>query len=179
MCIRDSEWSVRVRLPAAVHEVRWRLKEESGVRHEGVMNVHARPEVARTEVDSVPWCEREMVFGVRLPVGYHHLNLEGLTGETLIVSAPDRCYRPETLQDGGRVFGPAVQLYSLRSGRNWGIGDFTDLAQLMPLMASRGASLIGLNPLHALFPHNPAHTSPYSPSSRQRLNSLYLSLIHI
>lgn len=171
-----NEWSLRVRLPAAAHEVRWRLKEEGGVRHEGVMNVHVRPELARTEIDSVPWCERDLVFGVTLPVGYHHLNLEGLAGETLIVSAPDRCYRPEALQGGGRIFGPAVQLYSLRSTRNWGIGDFTDLAQLMPLVASQGASLIGLNPLHALFPHNPAHASPYSPSSRQHLNSLYIDV---
>jgi 4-alpha-glucanotransferase len=29
-----------------------------------------------------------------------------------------------------------------------------------------------VNPLHALFPHNPAHASPYSPSSRLFLNTL-------
>jgi len=176
--IRSSglEWSVRVRLPAALPEVRWRLEEENGRRHEGLMSVHARPELARAEIDSVPWCERELVFEVKLPVGYHHLYLEGLTGETLIVSAPDRCYRPEALQEGGRVFGAAVQLYSLKSSRNWGIGDFTDLGHLIEVMADRGASLIGLNPLHALFPHNPAHASPYSPSSRQYLNSLYIDV---
>jgi (1->4)-alpha-D-glucan 1-alpha-D-glucosylmutase len=170
------EWSVPVRLPAALHEVRWRLEEESGIRHEGVMKVHARPELTRAEIDSVPWCERELVFDVKLPVGYHHLRLDGLTGQTLIVSAPERCYRPEALQEGGRVFGAAVQLYSLRSSRNWGIGDFTDLGQLIEVMADRGASLIGLNPLHALFPHNPAHASPYSPSSRQYLNGLYIDV---
>src|SRR6185295_622173 len=33
---------------------------------------------------------------------------------------------------------------------------------------------VALNPLHALFPHNPDNASPYSPSSRLFLNSLYL-----
>ncbi|MCI0441565.1 MAG: 4-alpha-glucanotransferase, partial [Chloroflexi bacterium] len=35
---------------------------------------------------------------------------------------------------------------------------------------------VGLNPLCALFPHNPVHTSPYSPSSRLFLNVLYLDV---
>jgi (1->4)-alpha-D-glucan 1-alpha-D-glucosylmutase len=40
--------------------------------------------------------------------------------------------------------------------------------------ARRGAALVGVNPLHALFPHDPARASPYSPSSRLFLNVLYL-----
>ncbi|HET9122329.1 MAG TPA: 4-alpha-glucanotransferase, partial [Acidiferrobacteraceae bacterium] len=39
-----------------------------------------------------------------------------------------------------------------------------------------GASLIGLNPLHALFLHNPEQASPYSPSSRLFLSPLYLDV---
>ncbi|HEV8313974.1 MAG TPA: 4-alpha-glucanotransferase, partial [Burkholderiaceae bacterium] len=71
---------------------------------------------------------------------------------------------------------PAVQLYALRSERNWGMGDFGDLAVLVETFAERGAGIVGLNPLHALFPHNPAHASPYSPSSRSQLNVLYLDV---
>jgi (1->4)-alpha-D-glucan 1-alpha-D-glucosylmutase len=90
--------------------------------------------------------------------------------------APAPAWRPHALQDDGRLWGIAVQLYSLRSVRNWGIGDFTDLAELIEGAAELGAAAIGLNPLHALFPTRPEHASPYSPSSRLFLNPLYLDV---
>jgi (1->4)-alpha-D-glucan 1-alpha-D-glucosylmutase len=39
-----------------------------------------------------------------------------------------------------------------------------------------GAALVGLNPLHALYPHNPEHASPYAPSSRRFLQCLYIDV---
>jgi (1->4)-alpha-D-glucan 1-alpha-D-glucosylmutase len=83
---------------------------------------------------------------------------------------------PPALENGGRVWGAAVQLYSLRSHRGWGMGDLGDLRTLIEQWGRRGAGVIGLNPLHALFPHNPAHASPYSPSSRLFLNVLYIDV---
>jgi (1->4)-alpha-D-glucan 1-alpha-D-glucosylmutase len=88
--------------------------------------------------------------------------------------APGPCW--QALAPGERVWGPSVQLYSLRSSRNWGIGDFGDLAVLLEWAAARGAALVGLNPLHALFAHEPAHCSPYSPSTRLFWNALYLAV---
>jgi 4-alpha-glucanotransferase len=70
----------------------------------------------------------------------------------------------------------AVQLYGVRSSRNWGHGDFTDLASLVDLAAEAGAAGIGLNPLHALFPDRPDQASPYSPNSRLFLNPLYIDV---
>jgi len=70
----------------------------------------------------------------------------------------------------GRVWGFMVQLYGLRSARNWGIGDFGDLRALIELAARLGAASVGVNPLHA------GGTSPYSPSSRHALNILYLDV---
>jgi len=78
--------------------------------------------------------------------------------------------------DGRRRWGITVQLYALRSRRNWGHGDFTDLANLVALAAARGASAIGLNPLHALFPDRAEDASPYAPNSRLFLNLLYIDV---
>ena len=78
--------------------------------------------------------------------------------------------------DGRRYWALAVQLYSVHSRRNWGIGDFTDLACLVDLAAARGAAAVGLNPLHALFIDRPDHASPYAPNSRLFLNPLYIDI---
>lgn len=81
--------------------------------------------------------------------------------------------------DGGRAWGIAAQLYSLRSARNWGHGDFTDLKALVAIAAENGASAIGLNPLHALFPDKAEEASPYRPNSRLFLNPLYIDVAAI
>src|SRR5678809_266444 len=75
-----------------------------------------------------------------------------------------------------RLWGIAVQLYTLRSRSNWGIGDFADLCTVIRRAAEHGAAFVGLNPLHALFAANPGHFSPYSPSSRRFLNVLYIAV---
>ncbi|WP_114973015.1 malto-oligosyltrehalose synthase [Rhodoferax ferrireducens] len=170
------EWDVSLRLPASLHLIRWQLRDETGALHQGEVAADALPEMDRTELDGVAWCERKLSFSVRLAAGYHRLSVADLAGETLVISAPEHCYRPAALQNGGKVWGPTVQLYALRSRRNWGMGDFSDLAQLVAQMAERGADIVGLNPLHALFAHNPAHASPYSPSSRLQLNVLYIDV---
>ncbi|MBI3899661.1 MAG: malto-oligosyltrehalose synthase [Gammaproteobacteria bacterium] len=113
-----------------------------------------------------------------LPLGYHRLEIQtGGQSETMVlIVAPDACYVPTAVADGGRIWGAAIQLYALRSSRNWGIGDFTDLGAAVENLAGQGAAVIGLNPLHALYPHNPQHVSPYSPSSRLFVNVLYLDV---
>ncbi|MGE5131244.1 MAG: malto-oligosyltrehalose synthase [Sphingomonadaceae bacterium] len=154
----DAPWRIGVR-HALDAPLAWEIALEEGGLREGTGRV----------VDGA------LEIGVALPMGYHRLSVEGL-GETLVVAAPERCWRPAALDDGGRVWGLALQLYALRSERNWGMGDLSDLAALVEQWAPRGAGIFGLNPLHALYPHNPAHASPYSPSSRLLLNVLYLDV---
>lgn len=86
-----------------------------------------------------------------------------------------RSYVPEFLKNQ-RIWGISLQLYELRSDRNWGIGDFQDLAELAKFAAGLGADFIGLNPLHAPFLANPERCSPYEPSNRQMLNPLYIAV---
>jgi 4-alpha-glucanotransferase len=74
------------------------------------------------------------------------------------------------------MWGPSVQLYSLRSQNNWGIGDFSDLKNLVVGIAERGGDFVGINPIHSLFPANPEEASPYSPSSRRWLNIFYIDV---
>ena len=93
--------------------------------------------------------------------------------------APRTCYRPSPLVAGGRGWGASVQLYGVRSERNWGIGDFTDLATIVQQWGAAGASVVGVNPLHALFAHDPSRASPYSPSSRSFVNPLYVDVTAI
>jgi 4-alpha-glucanotransferase len=76
----------------------------------------------------------------------------------------------------GRHWLLAVQLYAVRSRRNWGHGDFTDLEALIELAGELGAAGVGINPLHALLDDRPQSPSPYSPNSRLFLNPLYIDL---
>ena len=75
-----------------------------------------------------------------------------------------------------RLWGISLQLYELRSSRNWGIGDFADLAEMIRLAHSLGADFVGLNPLHVLFPSDRRYTSPYSPSDRRFLDPIYIDV---
>jgi len=89
---------------------------------------------------------------------------------------PDKhCHFPDWLRYG-RAWGIAAQLYEIRSERNWGIGDFADLATLCERAAEAGADFVGLNPLHALFMAEPMRCSPFSPSSRAFLNPIYIAV---
>lgn len=174
-------WSVQLRMTAAAHQLQWQLLDESDrVLQHGAVDAATLHQSAVAERNGVAWCERQLQLDLRLPAGYYRLRVDGMghaqQPDTLVVCAPQQCYRPPATRDGGRVWGPAVQLYAVRSRSNWGIGDFGDLLQLVQQMAAQGADIIGLNPLHALFPHNPAHASPYSPSSRRQVNVLYIDV---
>jgi 4-alpha-glucanotransferase len=86
-----------------------------------------------------------------------------------------RCFLPDWFERGG-AWGISLQLYELRSRRNWGIGDFADLAEFCAIAARAGADFVGVNPLHALFLAEPGRRSPFSPSNRLFLNPLYIAV---
>jgi 4-alpha-glucanotransferase len=109
-----------------------------------------------------------------IAIGTYRLELEDDSGNA-IDSIPLLVTPPAAYQGSfDRVWVLSVQLYGLSSSRNWGIGDFTDLAALIELTADWGCAGIGLNPLHALFDDRPLQCSPYAPNSRLFLNPLYV-----
>ena len=114
----------------------------------------------------------------QLACGYYTLSAEtgGKYCLVRLIVAPESVYQPKLLANGGRMNGLTMHLYSLRSERNWGIGDFTDLLNLMKYAAEKKLDFVGINPLHALFTSKPAFASPYSPSSREWLNPIYLDV---
>jgi len=119
--------------------------------------------------------DRVIAWPTDLPVGTYRLHLtdaSSLTEEASLIVAPPRAFDG----DFDRCWLLAVQLYGVRSARNWGIGDFTDLEGLLELAGHLGADGVGLNPLHALFDDRPADCSPYSPNSRLFLNPLYIDV---
>ena len=97
------------------------------------------------------------------------------TARGILAVTPDKCYVPEVLQQR-KLWGFAIQLYSLQSARNWGVGDFTDLENFVKMCASVGADAIGVNPLNVLFHDYPENASPYSSISRLFINPIYIDV---
>ena len=161
---------------------RWRLTLENGARHAGEFDPAASVPAAERRCGDTLYRRHELALPALDDIGYHQFELEPAdagdrpVARLRLIGVPTTCFQPEAVRDAHRLWGPAVQLYGLRSARNWGIGDFTDLRALIALTAEAGGGLVGLNPLHALFPDQPGQCSPYSPSSRQFLNVLYLDV---
>lgn len=164
-----------VRLPTSTGRIEWRLVDEQGAVHEGAAETRDLHAAQHADIAGIAYARYELSIPLALPDGYHRLSLGGLQSECLVICAPAQCHRPQILEEG-RAWGFTLQLYGLRSARNWGIGDFSDLKDFVARAAHAGAEFVGLNPLHALFPHDPARTSPYSPSSRSQLNVLYIDV---
>ncbi len=114
------------------------------------------------------------------PLGRHRVFVDGAEEDVCrLTIAPRRCYTPPEFSEGRRAFGLAAQLYSLRRPGDQGVGDFTTLAELSQTAAHEGAALVAINPLHALFPRARERASPYYPSDRRFLDSLYLDLARL
>jgi len=119
--------------------------------------------------------DRDIVWPSNMPIGSYVVGLTDASSsheEMPLIVAPAHAFRG----DFDRCWLLAVQLYGVRSVRNWGIGDFTDLESLLELASDLGANGVGLNPLHALFDDSPPDCSPYAPNSRLFLNGLYVDV---
>ncbi|HUD30627.1 MAG TPA: 4-alpha-glucanotransferase, partial [Novosphingobium sp.] len=130
------------------------------------------PSLAHARIAAVNGAERELDLpGWTLPPveepGYYALTVNG-HALTLAV-APRACPSVEALGKG-RIWGPAVQIPALRGSRPQPFGTFAELAEAAGAFAARGADVLAINPVHALFAGHGKDFSPYSPSSRLYLN---------
>jgi glycogen operon protein len=114
-----------------------------------------------------------------LPAGRYRITLDGVTAATHLTAAPPTCYMPAARANGGRRFGVTAHLYTLRRDTDQGVGDFTALGDLAAVAGAEGASVIGLNPLHALFRAQPDRASPYHPADRRFLNPIYIDVTRL
>lgn len=179
--IGQSDKSVPVTLPAATNaSICFELLLEDGQRLAGGVETSQLPVVRELSIQTRTWSTYALALPPETPLGYHRLtiNVNGHSvGESNIIVCPERAYIPEFLARGGRTAGFNISLYGLRSDRNWGCGDFTDLRALIDWAPSEvGFSFIGLNPLHALHNRTPYNTSPYLPLSIFYNNLLYIDI---
>jgi (1->4)-alpha-D-glucan 1-alpha-D-glucosylmutase len=167
-------------LPAgqAQQTVRWRLIPENGAPREGTLRPSDLELQEQRTLDGEAWIRCRLPLADLPGAGYHRLELrhDRFQASLSLILVPGCCYQPEAITGDHGAWGLAGPLFAIRSRRNWGIGDFTDLTRVLEFAAHEGAGMVAVNPLHALFPHAAEHASPYSPSNRSFLNLLYIDV---
>jgi len=161
--------AIELNVACEEREVEWTLRLEDGGEKRSRAAIASLPLLGQREIDAKRVERRRLTLGDGIPWGYHLL-------KTILIVTPGRCWAPACMTEGKRLWGVSAQLYTLRSDANWGIGDFRDLLHLVEGLRARGAEIVGLNPLHAMFLDNPEQASPYSPASRLFLNLLYIDV---
>lgn len=175
-----SDPALVLRVPGAAScaeiEVCW---EDGGVEHARV-SLNGEAAVERAELHGHDFTGYRVAVPFEHRLGYHELRVSIPGFEPAVarwIVCPDRAYFPQRLAENGRAGGISVSLYGVRSGRNWGCGDFTDLYRLIDWVHSDlRASFVGLNPLHAIPNRQPFNTSPYLPVCTFYKNLIYLDI---
>lgn len=178
--VSTAEKSVALTLPAAEPaSICFEISLECGERIAGSVEACDLRPMREIAMHDRKWLAFELRLPPEVPLGYHSLKVSvdgNVAGESNLIVCPDRTYISQLLADGGRTAGFNIALYGLRSERNWGCGDFTDLRALCEWARDIGFSFVGVNPLHALHNRAPYNTSPYLPLSMFYKNFLYIDI---
>lgn len=182
--LEEQQHTIKVSLPKTENLLlNWNiileLENELGREVTGSINISDLQLIEEKQLGTTQYCQYQLLLP-SLGQGYHQLNIRfgNLQASCPLIYAPKMCYSPQEASTK-KMWGYTAQLYSIRSNNNWGMGDFTDLFELVEKSVEQQASIVGLNPLHPLYHQNPAHRSPYSPSSRCFLNPLYIDVTKI
>lgn len=175
----DVEFPLSIAADCLGHRAHFTVRREDGGTSELDLNLWDLPQAGSIEMEGGTWVRIQVRLPLQLPLGYHEISVRvgAVTGATRYIVTPARAWTPPQLGRGARAAGIAVSLYGIRSGRNWGSGDFRDLMDLVDWVADDvGASFVALNPLHAIHNRRPFNTSPYLPNSTFYQNFLYLDV---
>jgi 4-alpha-glucanotransferase len=180
LVVRDDATSIALRIPAerAGASVKLEIQWEGGDIQHLWMWLPEVPTTRQTSVDGREILEKSFPLPQPLRLGYHRILVYWMKepelevfGEASFIVCPPRAHEFD-----GRAAGVALSLFGLRSARNWGCGDTTDLRRAIDTLAPAGAAFVALNPLHAIANRQPYNTSPYLPQSSLYRNFLYLDV---
>ena len=186
-CASCRRWSSRARASRRSSPSRWRHRAGTVAASSDCSTTTEPKPSSRSPATIVPRrsrppsdgrrVERRMLTLPPLPAGYHTLHFDGeRDGRCRVVVAPPRCFLPPDISGGERRFGLAAHLYALHRRGDQGIGDFTTLSAIAEATARAGGSIVGINPLHALFAEDRERASPYHPSDRRFLDPVYIDV---
>jgi 4-alpha-glucanotransferase len=173
----DQPAELRLRLPAAAGTVGLALQLESGEVRSWSCSPHELQVLDQAVVEGVSYTVRRLLLPPALPIGYHKLalHLPGQSWESHVLSAPRRAYEPSGAA-AAKTWGVFLPMYAIRSERNLGCGDFTDLENLLSWTHGLGGGVVGTLPFLAAFLEEPFEPSPYSPASRMFWNELFIDV---
>jgi len=178
------EFPLHVPTSLAGHTVGIEFRLEDGSTERREFSLAQLPSSGQAELRGTHYLRKQVPVPEDIPLGYHDVTASILCsdgragGATMrLILCPDRAYAPPVIREGRRTAGLAISLYGLRSDRNWGCGDLTDLETLIDWLADElGVSFVGLNPLHDIPNRYPFNISPYLPSSALYRNCIYLDV---
>lgn len=169
-----AETELRVRADEIPGKARIALHFEDGQERRWHQPLSELRETGRACVDGTGYYTLRLLFPEKLPIGYHRVEVSvaDRTSRARIIVAPPKAWMHDYAE---REWGVFLPLYALRSRRNWGVGDYTELGDLCEWTARRGGSIVGTLPLLATFLNKSIfEPSPYAPASRMFWNELFV-----
>jgi 4-alpha-glucanotransferase len=144
--------------------------EDGGVRHQSLTgSITAMSAGAGLTQQSTYLFQLEPERQNPIPPGYHKVVVEwpGHQAAALLIAAP-------TCPAAQRGWGVFLPLHAVRTEEDWGVGSYTDMANLGQWVSELGGSMVGALPLYPAFLDPPADPSPYLPVSRLAYNEIFV-----
>lgn len=120
----------------------------------------------------------------KFDLGYYSIEVnvkirdKSFSGTSKVIVCPKQCYYPFKSEED-KCWGLTLNLYSLRSNSNWGVGDLGDLRYCIETTKKYGGAFVGINPLHSITNMRPYGISPYSPISKFYRNFIYINITEV